>query len=158
MAVALAAFILVGFAGFAKAQTPSERGPGPRQERPDLFKALGLSEEQIGQIRAENEEMRPKMQEATRRMREANRELDRAIYADTLDEAAVAARLGEYKAAQAEMAALRFQSELALRRILSPEQLVKFRELRQRFTRQREDAQRERQESRPQHQPPPNPN
>ena len=77
------------------------------------------------------------MQDATRKVRDANRALDIAIYADALSEDDVQARLREFQASQAEVARLRFQSEVELRKILTPEQLGQFRALRERFGRAR---------------------
>lgn len=102
-------------------------------KRPNLFRELGLTREQMQQIRRINMARKPQMEEATRRLREANRNLDTAIYSDTVDETDVQTRLKEFQLAQAEVAKLRFISELAVRKILSAEQLVKFRELRRKF-------------------------
>ncbi|MFN6964788.1 MAG: Spy/CpxP family protein refolding chaperone [Pyrinomonadaceae bacterium] len=115
---------------------PVDDGQPPAEQpvrRPNLFRALGLSPEQMQQIRKINLDRRPEMEAAVRRMRTANRELDLAIYADNVDEAGFQARLKEFQLAQAEVARLRFLSELQIRRILTPEQLVRFRELRARF-------------------------
>jgi Spy/CpxP family protein refolding chaperone len=102
--------------------------------RPNLLAELGLAPEQIQQIRRMNQERRPKMQEARRRMGEAQRNLDMAIYADTLvSDAEFQARLKEFQAAEAELARLRFEGEFIVRKVLTPEQLVRFRELRRRF-------------------------
>jgi len=79
------------------------------------------------------------MMDAQRRVREATRNLDRAIYADALNENEITARLKDLQNAQAEIAKLRSSNELEVRKILTPEQLVKFRELRQRFAEVREN-------------------
>ena len=119
----------------------------PPMRRPNLFRELGLTQEQRDAIRKYNEENRPAMQEAQRRLRMANRELDQAIYSDKVEDALVDQKLKEFQEAQAETARLRFNSELALRKILTPEQLVKFRELRRRFAEARQEMQRRRQEN-----------
>jgi Spy/CpxP family protein refolding chaperone len=122
---------------------PQPQGPPPDRQmaddaRPNLHKELGLSPDQVQQIRQMNQARRPLMEEAGRRLREANRALDMAIYADTLNEEDVIARLKEFQLAQAEVAKLRFRGELELRKVLTPGQLTKFRELRDRFGRGRE--------------------
>jgi len=125
----------------AQNNPPPEGPPSQRQmadDRPNLLKELGLTPEQLQQIRRMNQARRPLMEEAGRRVREANRSLDMAIYADTLNEEDVAARLREFQLAQAEVAKLRFRGELELRKILNPEQLNKFRQLRDQFGRRRE--------------------
>jgi Spy/CpxP family protein refolding chaperone len=101
--------------------------------RPDLLRELGLSTDQLQQLRRLNRERKPLMEQAAQRLREANRNLDAVIYADNLDENEVQVRLKEFQSAQAEIARLRIMGELQVRRVLTPEQLIKFRELRARF-------------------------
>ena len=126
----------------------------PGMQRPNLLAELGLSREQIQQIRRMNQERRPAMMEAQRRMREANRNLDMAIYGDAVSDAEFQTRLKEFYAAQAELARLRFESELSVRKVLTPEQLVRFRELRRRFAEERKDNQQRRQQRRNRDMPP----
>lgn len=143
----ISAFI---FAAAAAAQDnrPPE-GPPPEEQRPaanqpqdiraNVLRQLGLSQEQFQQLRRMNAERKPLMDEAQKRFREANRSLDEAIYADQVSDADVQARLKEVQLAQAEVAKIRFMNELGVRRILTPEQLVRFRELRQRFEQARQN-------------------
>ena len=111
----------------------------PQDQRINFLRQLGLSREQIQQIRRFNAERKPLMDEAQKRSRDANRLLDEAIYANQVNESEVQARLKEVQLAQAEIARLRFMNELSVRRILTPEQLVRFRELRQKFEQAREN-------------------
>lgn len=115
----------------------SETRSGGR--RPNLLRELGLSVEQTQRIRQLNADRKPLHQQAQQRFREAMRNLDQAIYADTVNEAEVQTRLKEVQAAQAEIARIRATSELEVRKILTPDQLVKFRELRRRFAEMREN-------------------
>ena len=112
--------------------------------QPDIrtaaLRQLGLSPDQAQQMRRLNVQRRPLMEEAQRRLREANRSLDEVIYADSANDADVQARLKDFQLAQAEVAKIRFMKEFAVRRILNPEQLVRFREMRQRFERDRVNA------------------
>lgn len=101
--------------------------------RAQLFRELGLTKEQVQQIRELNADRKPLIQTAQRRLREANRNLDVAIYADAVDEAAFQIQLREAQAAHADVQKIRANSELEIRKILTPEQLVKFRELRDKF-------------------------
>ena len=107
--------------------------------RPNLLAELDLTPEQIQQIRRVNAEKKPLMQAAQQKMREANRNLDQAIYADNADEAVIQARLKDVQLAQAEIFKIRSMTEYAVRKILTPEQLVKFRELRSRFAERMEN-------------------
>ena len=146
-------------AGFLAVSTPAYAQDGPPPDdaahderadgrRPNLLAELGLSREQIQQIRRINQERRPAMMEAQRRMHDANRNLDMAIYKDTVSEEEFQARLKEVQAVQAELVRLRFETELAVRKVLTPEQLVRFRELRQRFEQMRENIQDKRRDMR----------
>lgn len=108
-------------------------GVAARPRRPDLLRELGLSTDQLQQIRRINLERKPLMDAAAQRLREANRNLDMAIYADNLDENEVQLRLREFQTAQAEISRLRFVGELQIRHVLTPDQLVKFRDLRAKF-------------------------
>jgi protein CpxP len=123
-------------------------GNGPQDDhadgRPNLLAELGLTHEQVQQIRRLNQERRPLMMRAQHRLREANRALDMAIYADTVSDADFQTSLSEFRAAQSEVARLRFESELAVRKILTPEQLVRFRDLRRKFAEARESDMRKR--------------
>lgn len=116
--------------------------PAPNQPdgRGNMLRLLGLSTEQIQQIRRINQERKPLMEEAQHRFREANRGLDAAIYADEVNDAEIQARLKDVQTAQAEIQRLRYMNELAVRRILTPEQLVHFREMRERFEKARQNA------------------
>ena len=122
---------------------PPANSVKPPEKRPNLFQELGLTPDQIAQIKGINIERKPLMEEATKKLREANRNVDMAIYADSPNEADVQARLEEYRQAQAEVVRLRFMSEFAVRKVLTPEQLIKFRELRRKFAEMRRARQAE---------------
>jgi len=136
------AVISLSFSAFAAAQetpeakpqeTPRPPAEKPQDIRQNALMQLGLSREQVQQIRRLNQERKPQMDEAQRRLREANAALDAAIYADQTNDADVDARMKEAQLAQAEVAKLRFANEYAVRKVLTPDQLVRFREIRQRF-------------------------
>lgn len=104
-----------------------------RNRRPNLLSELDLTEEQIRSIRRINRENRPLQRSAQQRLREANERLDEAIYADNTDEIQVQSRVKDLQNAQVELIKTRSASELAVRRILSVQQLAKFRDLRRKF-------------------------
>ena len=138
------AVLLFGSVLFVNAQDPRPAGPPPEarfaaqgEQRPNLLQELGLTAEQVQALQKLKAELKPTEQSARRRFQEANLALNMAIYADTVEEAEFQARLNEFQAAQAELARLKFTNELAVRRILTPAQLMKFRELRRRFAEQR---------------------
>lgn len=133
-----------GAAAYGQVATPSETPQPMVQKQPDMrtvvLGQLGLTKEQTQQIRRLNAERKPIMDVAQNRLREANRFLDEAIYADQVSDADFQARLKEVQQAQAEVAKIRFTHEFGVRRILTPEQLVRFRDLRQKFEQRRDNA------------------
>lgn len=132
---------------------PSEAQRGGQGMQELLRRQLGLSQDQLTRLREINRQGRPQMQEANRALRDANRELDLAIYADEINEALIAERVARFQQAQAKVAELRFKGELEIRKLLTPEQLVKFRELRERAEKRREEVRDEIQRRRPDNQP-----
>lgn len=139
--IIFAGLMMLGLAFTAAAQNvrPAEVNDDGRQVnipqdvRLAVLRQLGLSPEQMQRIRRLNVARKPTMDEAQRRLRVATNALDEAIYADEVAETDVQTRLKDFQLAQAEVARLRFMNELAVRRILTKEQLVRFRELRRRF-------------------------
>ena len=109
---------------------PAQRG---EQQRPNLLAELGLTQEQMDAIRRINQERKPTEIAARQRFQEANRALNMSIYGENVDEAAFQQRLREFQTTQAELARIKFTNELAVRRVLTQEQLMKFRDLRRRF-------------------------
>jgi Spy/CpxP family protein refolding chaperone len=135
---------------FAGAQNLQD-GPKDDKMRPmKLFEQLGLSREQMQQIRKINQEKQPLMRDAQKRFGEANWNLDIAIYADNVDENEIQARLKEVQAAHDEMVKIRSSVELAVRKVLTAEQLAKFRELREEMRRRMEQQRMENRDIPPQ--------
>jgi Spy/CpxP family protein refolding chaperone len=133
----IALFFLLLFSGIVFAQdksgdnfAPEEKTQGVRQ---NFLRELGLDREQIRQIRMLNAKRTPLMKEAQKTLRQANRYLDEAIYADSIDEKLIQTRLQEVQTAQAEVFKIRAMNEVEVRKLLTPEQLTKFRELREQF-------------------------
>ena len=138
----LISFLIIAFGAtgvFAQQTSTGNEFAGRDERRPDrsdlLRRELGLSDYQLRQIRMINRRMRPEMRAAQVQFREARQALDTAIDADALDDELLKARLKAVVEAQARVTRLRARSELAVRKVLNPEQLVKFRELRKRFER-----------------------
>jgi Spy/CpxP family protein refolding chaperone len=136
--VLLSLAVLMAVSSAAVAQDGPPRGrvdqKRPRANlRRDLFRELGLNPYQKGQIGQLNLRRRPLLQAAQQRFREANQRLDQAIYSDQLNETEVQDRLKEVQLAQAELIRLRSMNELAIRKLLTPDQLTRFRKMRQTF-------------------------
>jgi Spy/CpxP family protein refolding chaperone len=125
---------------FVSAQGMQERPKDDKPNRPmELFRRLGLSQEQMQQIRKINQEKQPLMREAQKRLGDANHALDLAIYADTVNEDEIQTRLKEVQAAHDEVIKLRSSMELAVRKVLTAEQLTKFRQLREEMMQRNEE-------------------
>lgn len=105
----------------------------PNQVRPfRLIQELGLTPDQIQQIRRINQSRRPIVQAAQMRWREANETLDAAIYSESATEEQIKELTKAAQIAQGELLKERTTTEYLIRKVLTPEQLVKFRELRER--------------------------
>lgn len=136
--------LTLAFTAVKAQDKPPTDAPKPQFDeprRPNLLQELGLNQEQRQQIRRLNADKKPLIREAQMRLREANRNLDQAIYADNIAETEIGARLKEVQLAQAEVIKIRSLTELAVRKILTPEQLIKFREIRRQFAERLENRQ-----------------
>ncbi len=132
----MAVFLAFGFSPVEAQNEPESEAfnrQTERNRRPNLLAELDLSPEQIREIRRVNRDNRFARRAAQQRLREANRNLDQAIYSDTVDEANIQLLVKELQAAQIEAIKFRAASEFAVRKILTAQQLAKFRELRSQF-------------------------
>lgn len=124
----------------AQDETPTD---AKNTDRPNaqvrMLAELGLTREQIQQIRRINAERKPLIADAQIRLREANRELDRAIYSETASEDDIKLKMKDAQLAQAEVIKVRTMTEYLIRRVLTPEQLEKFRQLRERMMQRRSE-------------------
>lgn len=136
-------FIFIVFAlflGFASAKAQENVTPEkkPDSARPNLLRELNLTADQIQQIRNINQANRSLLIEAQRRHREAIRLLDEAVYNENLNENSVAEKLKNLEAAQSQLSKIKTNTELSIRKVLTSEQLVKFRELREQLRMRKE--------------------
>ncbi|HEY8560542.1 MAG TPA: Spy/CpxP family protein refolding chaperone [Pyrinomonadaceae bacterium] len=103
-----------------------------RAARPfKIMQELGLSRGQIQDIRRINQARRPIMQSAAQRWHTARRNLDEAIYADDATEEQIKELIDAAQLAQSELLRERTLTEYMIRRVLTPEQLDRFRRLRE---------------------------
>ena len=121
-------------------QQPLNNPNQQTQEKPaqnlKLDEVLELTKEQRIQIREIRQRMQPQNQMVNRRVQIARRALDEAIYADEPDEALIEQRARELAEAQTEQVKARATTEYQIRRVLTNEQLKKFRFLRMMMMRQ----------------------
>ena len=140
--VGLAGVSLAASSARAQAQQPSAQ-PSPQAESQqegqqsqqaganqfELMRSLNLTpaqREQIGQIRQETE---AQARQINQRLRRARRALEEALYSNA-DESVVEARTRDVQEAEAARVKMRADAELKLRRVLTPEQMATFREMR----------------------------
>ncbi len=135
----LVAVLLLSVAALAQDETPQ---PTPANVRPNqqirIMRELNLTPDQVQQIRRINVERKPLMQQAQMKLRQANRALDAAIYADDANEEMIRERVKDVSLAQAEVTRVKTFTEVLIRKVLSPEQLARFRELRERMMQRQE--------------------
>jgi Spy/CpxP family protein refolding chaperone len=109
---------------------PQGQPPRPEEERAQILQQLNLSPEQFRTIRRLLAENGPRARDAQRAFRDAQDSLDDVIYQDSVDDKAVQNAIKTVNDAQAKLVNVRMENELAIRRVLTPEQLVTFRSLR----------------------------
>ncbi len=107
--------------GVTQTQTQADQMLGP----------LNLTQDQIQKIRSINAELREERQEAGMRLRLAQRALTEAIQSPTPDETLISQRSKEVADAQANTIRLRSLTEARILQVLTPDQRIKLRELRQ---------------------------
>lgn len=132
LSLILTGFLMVlTFTNVKAQETPQNDNPNQAVRPFKILQELGLNREQIQQIRRINQERKPIMQEAQMRWRRANRDLDIAIYADDSTDEQIKELTKQAQIAQSELLKERTLTEYLIRKVLTPEQLVKFRGLRE---------------------------
>lgn len=141
LAMLAATVVLFGLCGAISAQTTQlENSSAPAQaQAPDLqanqmtdLRPLDLQPDQIQKIRAINLELKDERQAAGLKLRQAQRALTEAIESPSPDESLIAQRSREVAEAQASTIRLRSLTEARILQVLTPEQRVRLREMRQR--------------------------
>lgn len=128
--------LLLTVTGIVSAQTQaaepaqSQTQAGPGTQLPD-FAQLNLSPDQIQKIRAINAELKDQRQAAGMKLRQAQRALAEAVEAPTPNETLIEQRSHEVADAQAATIRLRSLTEARILQVMTPEQRVKLREMRQ---------------------------
>jgi Spy/CpxP family protein refolding chaperone len=119
-------------------QNPSEPVQGQTQGN-DLAQ-LNLSPDQIQKIRAINADLKDQRQAANQKLRQSQRALSEAVESPTPDEALISQRSHELADAQANSIRLRSLAESRILQVLTPDQRVRLREMRQRNQALRREA------------------
>lgn len=119
---------LFTFAAPALAQDP--KGPPPSITDSPVFKDLNLSEAQKKDIQASQQAFGPTFEAKANAVRDARAKLDQAMDADQ-SEGQLRDLFKNFQQAHDEMAKAGFEQSLAIRKILTPAQRKKMREIRQ---------------------------
>jgi Spy/CpxP family protein refolding chaperone len=130
-------------------QRPLERNQKQRPARPmignrpipmNLLRRIGITQEQLRQIRQIRRNNDDQIVAVGRRLREARRALEQAMIKEPFDEALVKRRAEELAQAQAEAVRLQAEIRAQIRKILTPEQVNRLMELEREY-RQRQSQQ-----------------
>src|SRR4051812_10267887 len=97
------------------AQHPGMRSPN--DQHLEMLHRLGLTEEQMQQIKKIHIDQKQNMDPAQKRLRDATRALNDAIYADQVNDADVQSRLNEVQAARGDVETIRYATELSVRHV-----------------------------------------
>ena len=135
--IAFAAFLLLATTlAQAKAQTlqqnPTDAGQTQVNQADQMLGPLNLSPDQIQKIRAINADLKDQRQSANQKLRQAQRALAEAIESPNPNEAVIEQRSHEVADAQATTIRLRSLTEARILQVLTPEQRMTLREIRQR--------------------------
>lgn len=142
MVLPVLVLLLVGVCIQVRSQTPTTQNPvepatsqnqaqAQINQVPDLA-PLNLSADQIQKIRAINAELKDQRQEANQRLRRAQRALAEAIESPAPNETLIDQRSREVAEAQATTIRLRSLTEARILQVMTPDQRIRLREMRQR--------------------------
>lgn len=123
--------VMTTVAGFAQSpQDPPPNAPPPGATDVDLLKELRLTPDQRQRIRMIQRDSKDERATIGLHLREANRALEDALDSESLDDNVIEQRLQAVAAAQNAQLRMRIQTEVKIRRVLNPEQLAIWHELR----------------------------
>jgi len=130
--------LLIGAGTITRAQTaqnpldPAQTQTQTQANQVPDFGPLNLTTDQVQRIRAINAELKDQRQAAIQHLRQAQRALTEAIESPTPNEALIDQRSHEVADAQAATIRLRSLTEARILQVLTSEQRVRLREMRQR--------------------------
>ena len=131
-------FILACALVSVQAQTSTQQPQTPdatetqTTQAPNLQTQLGLTPDQIQKWRALNQELRPQEVAGNLKVREAKRALSEAMEAPTPNEDLIKQRAKEFADAQSAMTQLQALRQTRVLQILTPDQRIKLKEIRER--------------------------
>jgi len=140
--------LVTGAAQQPNAQNPSQQTQAVQNQvtqADQMLDPLNLTPDQIQKIRGINADLRDQRQAANLRLRLAQRSLAEAVESPTPNEQLIEQRSREVADAQEATIRLRSLTEARILQVLTPEQRVKLKEIRQQIRQQNQARQRENQ-------------
>ena len=127
------ASVLVAAPSYARCLDQQQQQPDMQQGGPvgDPVRELNLSPDQRERIRAIREQVKEQRAVINQRHRETNRALEETLDSDNPSEAVLEQRLRDVAEAQADSMRMRVLTEIRIRQVLTSEQLITLRTLRQ---------------------------
>jgi Spy/CpxP family protein refolding chaperone len=141
----IAIVVVTTLTAFAQSSQDPQPNGAPPAGGPDLLEQLRLTPEQRQKIRMIQRDSKDERAAIALRLRESNRALEDALDAEVLDDAVIEQRIQAVSIAQAAQLRMRIQTEVKIRRVLNPDQLAVWHELRLKAA----DVMRGRQDNRP---------
>jgi Spy/CpxP family protein refolding chaperone len=118
-----------------------------RSDREKAIKELGITSEQQGRMRTIYQEHQDEIASANRKVRQARQSFQQAIMSEQLDEGLVNKRIDDLAAAQMDQVKNQARLTAELRKVLTPDQVVKFNELQRQIRERRNKEQLNNQQS-----------
>ncbi|MEP0802530.1 Spy/CpxP family protein refolding chaperone [Funiculus sociatus] len=115
------------------AQTPGDTSPQPqrRKNRDSFLKELNLTPQQMQQMQAMQARYKPQISQRAQAMRQAKQELASLMSSTTASTSQITAKNQQVEQLAQQIRQLKFESMMAMREIMTPEQRTKFAQLMQ---------------------------
>lgn len=151
--ILLAAFLVLAAAFATRAQTtttppgePQDKAAAQPAPTPNLQQQLNLTPDQIQKWRELNRELRPQEVAGQLKVREARRALTEAMESPTPNEDLIKQRAKDLADAQSAMTQLQALRQARVLQILTPEQRIKLKEIREHAREQAQELKRQQQQ------------
>ena len=136
----ISAIIFYSFSNvLAQPDPPPPGNQFVENRQPNLLQQLNLTKDQIQQLRVVNREWQPRLQKSQRDFKTAQLELDEAIYLEETNDEIIKTKMDAVNATHSEMIRTRTMLQTLIRKILTKEQMGRFRQLREDFQQRPQD-------------------
>jgi periplasmic protein CpxP/Spy len=110
----------------ALAQPSDSQGPPRKDKERGLLPELNLTPDQVQRVRSVRERYKEQIREASERFRQARQELSQLMGSGNASDAQIRDKFRQVQTAEQQLSQLRFESTLAVRAVLNPEQRRQF--------------------------------